>query len=331
MPLTLYRRPGGRIWHYRGTVAGRRVRGTTSTENRARAQRIAAEREQREWTRHLDGPGATLTFADAAIAYRQAGKPTRFLARVEDHWQDTLVRDITDRAVRAAAIALYPGTGPATRNRQAIVPTQAVINYAADNGWCSHLKVKRFPVPKAIKTPATREWCETFAAHASPHLGALALFMFGTGARIGEAVELTWSSVDLNARTALVRQTKTGRERIAHLPPRLVAALSNIPSNRDPDDRVFRYLGRENVRKAWDAAIKRAGIAHLSPHACRHGFATAALHAGLDVKTVAERGGWADVSTLVRTYAHAMTDRTVTDRLFDTEVTQAKPRKSSRN
>lgn len=331
MPLKLYRRSGGKVWHYRGTIAGRRVRGSTETEDKARAQRIAAEREQREWTRHLDGPGATLTFADAAIAYRQAGKPTRFLERVEDHWRDTLVRDINDKAIRSAALKLYPGTSGATRNRQVIVPTQAVINYAAENGWCAYLKVRRFKVDRKIKVPATLAWAEAFAAHASPHLGALCLFMFGTGARISEAVALTWGDIDLTARTATIRQTKIGAERIAHLQPRLVAAVSNIPSNRKAEDRVFRYGHRENVRKAWDAVIKRAGIKSLSPHSCRHGFATTMLHAGVDVKTVAQMGGWKDVATLVKTYAHAMDDRTVTNVIFGTDLTQAEATKAASN
>jgi integrase len=331
MPLKLYRRSGGKVWHYRGTIAGRRVRGSTETEDKARAQRIAAEREQREWTRHLDGPGATLTFADAAIAYRQAGKPTRFLERVEDHWRDTLVRDINDKAIRSAALKLYPGTSGATRNRQVIVPTQAVINYAAENGWCAYLKVRRFKVDRKIKVPATLAWAEAFAAHASPHLGALCLFMFGTGARISEAVALTWGDIDLTARTATIRQTKIGAERIAHLQPRLVAAVSNIPSNRKAEDRVFRYGHRENVRKAWDAAIKRAGIKSLSPHSCRHGFATTMLHAGVDVKTVAQMGGWKDVATLVKTYAHAMDDRTVTNVIFGTDLTQPEATKAASN
>ncbi|TIN49203.1 MAG: site-specific integrase [Mesorhizobium sp.] len=318
MPLKLYKR--GDIWHYRGTVAGRRIRCTTETEDKARAQRIASEREKREWTRHLDGPGSTLTFADAAIAYREAGKPTRFLERVEDHWKDTPVREITEKAVRRAAIKLYPTAGAATRNRQAIVPTQAVINFCAEEEWCPRLKVRRFKVDTKIKDPATLAWVSAFAANASPHLGALCMFMFGTGARIGEAVAVEWADVDLNARTVKVRQTKVGAERIAHLPPQLVAALSNIPSNRNLDDLVFRYVSRESVRQVWDAAIKRAGIKKLSPHCCRHGFATTLLHSGIDVKTVADLGGWKDVATLVKTYAHAMGDRTVTNMIFGTDL-----------
>ncbi|MCG7508678.1 tyrosine-type recombinase/integrase [Mesorhizobium retamae] len=322
MPLKLYKRPGGEIWHYRGTIAGRRVRGSTETSDKARAQRIASEREQREWTRHLDGPGATLTFADAAIAYREAGKPTRFLEAVEDHWKDTLVRDINQAAVHKAARKLFPNAGPATRNRQAIVPTQAVINYCAEQEWCSRLRVRRFKVDAKIKQPATEEWVKAFAANASPHLGALCLFMFATGARIGEAVALSWGDVDFAARTALIRQTKVNDERLAHMPAPVVAALANIPSNRNPDDLVFKYVNRESVRQVWDAAVKRAKIKSLSPHSCRHGFATTLLHRGVDVKTVAKLGGWKDVATLVKTYAHAMGDRTVTDVLFGTKLTQ---------
>lgn len=326
MPLKLYKR--GSVWHYRGTVAGRRIRGTTETEDKARAQRIAAEREKREWTRHLDGPGATLTFADAAIAYREAGKPTRFLELVEDHWKDTLVREINQAAVHKAARKLYPSAGPATRNRQAIVPTQAVINYCAEQEWCPRLRVKRFKVDAKIKQPATQDWVNDFAANASAHLGALCLFMFGTGARIGEAVALTWQDVDLSACTALIRQTKVNDERLAHLPPPVVAAIANIPSNRNPDDQVFKYVNRESVRQVWDAAIDRAQIKKLSPHSCRHGFATTLLHRGVDVKTVAKLGGWKDVATLVKTYAHAMGDRTVTNVLFGTNQTQGETKKA---
>lgn len=46
------------------------------------------------------------------------------------------------------------------------------------------------------------------------------------------------------------------------------------------------------------------------------------LHAGYDEKTVAEMGGWKDAQTVLRTYAHAITDRTVTNVLFGTPAPQ---------
>lgn len=321
MPLKIHKR--GKIWHYRGTVAGRRLRGSTQTEDKPTAQRIAAEKEKAAWTRHLDGPAASLTFAQAATAYRLAEKPTRFLERVEDNWRDTPVREITAGAIRQSAIRLYPDGGPATRNRQVIVPTQAIINHAAELGWCTPIKVKRFTVVAKSKDPVTREWAEAFAANASPHLGALCLFMFGTGARISEALAVAWADIDLAAATVLIRQTKINDERVAHLPPRLVAAIANIPSNRQPQETVFRYVSRDSARPVWNKAIERAGIKKLSFHCCRHGFATTMLHSGVDIVTVAEMGGWKDVAQVVRTYGHAMTDRTVTNAIFGTNLAQS--------
>src|ERR1044072_1861580 len=105
MPLTLYRR--GKIWHYRGTVAGRLIRGSTKTARKEVAQRIAADEEQRHWKGHLDGPASVLTFAQAAMMYRAAGKQDRFLRPIEDHWKDTPVRAINAAAIQQSAIVLY--------------------------------------------------------------------------------------------------------------------------------------------------------------------------------------------------------------------------------
>jgi hypothetical protein len=56
MPIKVFRRPGSKIYSYRGTVAGRRLRGSTGTEDKARAERIAATKEAEQWKHHLDGP-----------------------------------------------------------------------------------------------------------------------------------------------------------------------------------------------------------------------------------------------------------------------------------
>ncbi len=329
MPLTLYKR--GHIWHYRGTVAGRRVRGSTKTSDKEVAQRVASRREAQEWKHRIDGPASVLTFAKAASRYLAAGKSDRFLLPVLDYWRDTLVRDINAGAVRRAAIEIYPTHSAATRNRQAIVPTQAVINFAADEELCAHLKVKRFPVVKREKAPATWEWVQAFmAACKQPHLAALGCFLFLTGARISEALQVRWKDVDLGARTVVIRQGKLGGdERIAHMPPELVVAIANIAGR---EGKVFRYSSYDTAKPMWFAAIKRAGIAPLTFHRCRHGFATGLLHQGVDPVTVAKRGGWKSPAHVFATYGHAMEDVTVTNRLTGTKQTQpsrGKRRKAS--
>ena len=328
MPLTLYRR--GKIWHYRGTVAGRLLRGSTKTARKEIAQRIAAEEEQRLWKGHLDGPASVLTFAQAAGLYRLAGKQERFLRPIEDHWRDTPVKAITAGAVRQSAITLYPTAGPATRNRQAIVPTQAIINHAAELGRCTHIRVSRFPVPKKAKTPATWAWIQAFMAHTKkPNLAALACLMFLTGARISQALAVTWKDVDF--RTCKVRikaSAKGDDDRLAHMPSELIAALANIEGERE--GQLFRFKSSGNIKTQWAGACRRAGIEALTPHSCRHGFATVLLDNGVSPITVAKKGGWKDARHVFQTYGHDIASDDVTDILTknNTPETQTELKRS---
>jgi integrase len=159
-------------------------------------------------------------------------------------------------------------------------------------------------------------------AEASPHLGAYALFMFLTGARPGEATAIDRDrDLNLQARTVIIRETKIRNERKAHLPVPLVAALANLPVI--PGRPLFIYRRPDDLMEAWDRAIERAGIQRLTPHCCRHGFATALLRAGVDVITVAWLGGWESPEHVLRTYGHALKKRDLTDVFVGTDLTQA--------
>ena len=188
--------------------------------------------------------------------------------------------------------------------------------------------MKRFPIDRKLKEPVTIEWVKAFMAASTPHLGALALFMLLTGARVSEALAVGRDDLDLTKRTVLIKQTKLGNERRAHLPPPLVVALANIQEVKGRP--LFWYEHRSNLVRAWRAACKRAGIKVLSPHSCRHGFATALLHKGIDPVTVAKLGGWKSPQHVFATYGHARDDLTLTDIISDTPVTQHQHRSTTK-
>jgi len=200
-------------------------------------------------------------------------------------------------------------------------PGNPILDFAAESDLCSPIRVKRFKVTSKVKEPVTLEWLEPFMANSNPAIAALALFMFLTGARIGEAVAVQWEDVSLNGCTVLIKQSKVSTERVSHLPTRLVAALANLPRvNGRP---VFVYQHADDIVRAWHGTIKRAGIKRLTPHSCRHGFATGLLRKGVDVVTVAKLGGWRTPAQVLKTYGHAINDITLTDRLIDAELTRA--------
>jgi integrase len=314
MPLKIYRRKGSAVWHYRGTLAGNRQRGSTGASDRQTAERIASAIEDKYWKRGLDGKEKALTWPKAVTLYLAAGKPSRFLHQMVKYWGDARIADMNAGSIRQSAIDIYPTAKNSTRNRQVIVPTLAVINHCAELQLCTHIKMKRFKTETKIKKPVTLEWINAFRRHSDrTDIGVLALFLFATGARISEALAVRWADVDFKTRTVLIRQSKLGNERVAHLPADIFLALANLPRDREPF-----AIAYTTARDAWDRTTKAAGIEPLTFHSCRHGFATALHDKGVGVKTIAKAGGWKSAQHLFNTYLHADGDATVTDRLFDT-------------
>jgi integrase len=328
VPVNLIKRHG--FWHIDDTLGppGRRVhvRQSTKTADKAKAQRFATELEGKIWSGHFDGPEAILTFATAAQSYRAARMSDRFLGPIEGYLGVTLIKDIKPSTIRQMAIELYGHCDPQTQNRMGITPAQAVINFAAKAELCSPIRVERFKENPKVKEPATLEWVRAFRTTATPELGAMALFMFLTGCRPSEALAVDFERdvdlTNLDSATAIIRNTKIGNVRTAHLPRELAIELANLP--RQPGRPLFWYRNLKVVRWPWDQAVKRAKIKRLTPHCCRHGCVTQLLRLGHDVVTV----GWLVDMTpemVLETYGHALKDATVTSRLLDTPL----PRETS--
>jgi integrase len=325
MPLKLYKRKtrdGGFVWHYRGTVDGCRLRGTTGTADRKAAAKFAAQVETRQYEGGLFASKKTLTFPQAVTLYLKAGKPDRYLDKLEDYWKNTRVSKMTAGAIKQSAVDLYPGCSGATWNRLVITPTQAIINHCAGLELCSPIRIKRFKFEAKVKKPVTLEWLNTFCQHARPMIKALVLQMFATAERFCEAHATEWADYDFNQRTVLVRDTKTGQESFAHMPAPLLVALANLPRDKKPF-----FYSETQLRRAWDEDIKRTaeavpGFERLTFHCCRHGFATKLLRDGVDPKTAAGLGRWKSVALFIETYAHAINDPQLTERLFDTPATR---------
>jgi integrase/recombinase XerD len=139
---------------------------------------------------------------------------------------------------------------------------------------------------------------------------ALLEVLYGTGARISEAVGLDLDDIDLGEGTVLLRG-KGGKERMVPIGsfactavdaylvrgrPELVAAGKGVPA-------LFLNArgGRLSRQSAWTVlakAAERAGVtAAVSPHTLRHSFATHLLDGGADVRVVQELLGHASVTT----------------------------------
>ena len=168
-------------------------------------------------------------------------------------------------------------------------------------------------LPKAISVDDVERLLAATGPGASPREQrdrALVEVLYGTGARISEAVGLDLDDLDLESGQVLLRG-KGGKQRIVPLGRPARAAVRHYLDSGRPDllavgpggPAVFVNLrgGRLSRQSAWavlQAAADRAGLTqHLSPHTLRHSFATHLLDGGADVRVVQELLGHASVAT----------------------------------
>ncbi|MFM9136296.1 MAG: site-specific tyrosine recombinase XerD [bacterium] len=142
---------------------------------------------------------------------------------------------------------------------------------------------------------------------------ALLELLYGTGARISEAVGLDVDDVDLEQRSILLRG-KGGKERRLPLGACAAEAVSAYAAGgrasqmRAGTPALFlntrgSRLSRQSAWAALASAAERAGLDSassgrgISPHTLRHSFATHLLEGGADVRVVQELLGHASVTT----------------------------------
>ncbi len=139
---------------------------------------------------------------------------------------------------------------------------------------------------------------------------ALIEVLYGTGARISEAVGLDIDDIDLEQSSVLLTG-KGSKQRIVPLGSFAKAAIEDYLTTSRPTlssatgsgPAVFLNArgGRLSRQSAWTVltrAATRAGIeVDVSPHTLRHSFATHLLDGGADVRVVQELLGHASVTT----------------------------------
>jgi integrase len=298
-----------------------RIERRASTNNMRLAQEQGATLEAELLRSDWHGPREPdRGFAHAVVSYAEAeprGEGTKRRLRRILEILGTAMLDYIDQdtVTMLTEKLLRPDAKPSTVVREVITPLRAVLQHAVDRQWCRPIKFTVPRQPEGRTEYLTPIQAERLVGCAADHLKPLVLFVLGTGARVSEALELEWRDVDLAGGRCILWRTKGGRRRNVTLPPRVVEALSVIDVYHGGDvfltDRGEPYAdhGRlygGQLKTAFKGAVRRAGLdPSISPHTCRHSWASwhYALHR--DPLRLKQDGGWASVA-LVERYAHLL-------------------------
>ncbi|MFG1701987.1 site-specific tyrosine recombinase XerD [Nonomuraea sp. M3C6] len=230
--------------------------------------------------------------------------------------------EVGEADVQAFLAALREGDGEhpalvASSAARAVSAVRGLHRFALREGVTAHDPAHEIRPPRQLrrlpKAIAVDE-VERLIAASGPDGAPLTLrnralleVLYGTGARISEAVglavdDLEADQVRLRGKGGRTRVVPLGRYARSALDAYLVRARPGLLAHGRGTPGVFLNArgGRLTRQGAWEvlqAAAERAGLAGISPHVLRHSFATHLLDGGADVRVVQELLGHASVTT----------------------------------
>ncbi|MCJ7750578.1 MAG: tyrosine-type recombinase/integrase, partial [Armatimonadetes bacterium] len=203
--------------------------------------------------------------------------------------------------------------------RRKLTALSSFYGFLQDTGQAAINPARGVPLPKVaqhlpvcLTQEQTRALLE--AAHTPWHRAMLVLLLFA-GLRRSEVATITLDDLDLEEGQLLVRG-KGSTQRVVPLTPAVTEVIREYlvcrpqtQSNHLFGSRVGghpiagRVIGRMLRKVLEEAGLDQQGI---TPHRLRHTFATRLIRNGVDVRTVQELLGHADLQTTAR-YLHSDT------------------------
>ena len=225
------------------------------------------------------------------------------------------------------------GLSPSYVRSISLVITSA-LNYAVSEGLSLPLKTK-ISKPNIIKSDLAilsfenqRVLEERIKTELTPTSIGIMISLY-TGLRIGEVCALFWNDIDLNTRTIYVRHTvsrvksnksdyktelildepKTASsKRLVPIPSPLFSLLLDYRKETQSEYVVSStesFVSPRTYDARFHKVLADCHLEKLNYHGLRHTFATRCIEAGVDVKSLSEILGHANVSITLNTYVHS--------------------------
>ncbi len=138
---------------------------------------------------------------------------------------------------------------------------------------------------------------------------AIILVAIHTGMRRAELFNLKWRDVDFRQDNICLLETKSGKSRIIPMDAEVKNTLISIRKHPQSEYIFYKADGQplKDVRSIFELALKKAGIEDFRFHDLRHTFGSQLAMSGVDMNTIRELMGHADLKTTL-IYSHLSQD-----------------------
>ncbi len=127
-------------------------------------------------------------------------------------------------------------------------------------------------------------------------------FALNTGLRRSEILNLVWRDIDLKNKLVVVEKTKTNERRIIPMNDIIYKMLFDLSATKK-SDKVFSDDIKANLRRNFEAGLKKCQIIDFRFHDLRHTFASHLVMSGANLKVIQQLLGHKDIKMTMR-YSH---------------------------
>ena len=219
--------------------------------------------------------------------------------------------------------------------RDIVTKLKEIINFYEEE-HNTKLNIKKMSLPKMNKkeiqilSNKEKQKLEKYCIEQNSLKSLGILICLNTGLRVGEVCALRWENVDFETRRIHVEKTieriysKEENKTIVIIDtPKSITSVRTIPLNSKlynilkqirgkskKTDFVLtgsseHYVEPRNYQYHFKEILKRSKVKKYKFHTLRHTFATNCIEAGMDIKSLSEILGHADVSITLNIYVHS--------------------------
>lgn len=219
--------------------------------------------------------------------------------------------------------------------RDIVTKLKEIINFYEEE-HNTKLNIKKMSLPKMNKkeiqilSNKEKQKLEKYCIQQNDLKSLGILICLNTGLRVGEVCALRWENVDFETRRIHVEKTieriysKEENKTIVIIDtPKSITSVRTIPINSKlynilkqirgkskKNDFVLtgsseHYVEPRNYQYHFKEILKRSKVKKYKFHTLRHTFATNCIEAGMDIKSLSEILGHADVSITLNIYVHS--------------------------
>jgi integrase len=319
--MRLYQRGKKGVYYADYSADGKRIQESTGTANRREAEKFLALRVSevqrgvfvKPVNTTLPELGEKYIEDEAKLHKRSWKRDVQMLGNLQAFFGSARLRDITPRRVVDYQQERVKAVCPATSNREMAL-LKHMFNVAERWGLyqgSNPVRLVRFMPEDNLRFETLSEEQEKALLLASPpYLREMVVFAINTGLRTSDIFNLQWTEVD-SEQKRLKKIVKKSAKPLSL--PLNEAAFAVVETRRAVAQGPYVFYNPltgdrfKDVKGAMAVAVKRAGLPKITWHMFRHTFASRMTRDGVDIVTVKELLGHADIKTTMR-YAHSNDD-----------------------